>query len=126
MTPSSGRTKSRSPSPTALPPYANGGHQSERRLSAISTSSANSVGSEILWEELSAGANPSDRLRADLAAAGDDGFILDGFVDRRNSSYPDHDLTTQALSATAEEILANAKRRLTVCPPCSFSVLRMN
>jgi hypothetical protein len=117
MTPISARTKSRSPSPTAHAlamahhPMANGNEKSERRLSAMSTCSATSTGSESLWDELYSGANTSDRLKADLAAAGDDNFpVFDSFVEKRSgSSHPDYELNQMA-----EQILASAKIRLTV------------
>jgi hypothetical protein len=58
----------------------------------------------------------SDRLKADLAAAGDDNFNLDGFGSKRDSSgiNGDDENTSQALGKRAEQILANAKMRLTV------------
>jgi hypothetical protein len=58
----------------------------------------------------------SDRLRADLAAAGDDTLALDGFGSRRDSTTTigEDENTSQALSTRAEQILASAKLRLTV------------
>lgn len=76
-----------------------------------------STGSDPYWESFDTGAGMSDRLRADLAAARDDTFILDDFGSKRNSTATngDDEFATQALSKRAEQILANAKKRLTVC-----------
>lgn len=118
-TPMSKRTRSRSPSFIESSPVASRSapiwnQKSERRLSEMSSSSNFSAGSDQ-WEGFDARVGMSDRLKADLAAAGDDSFNLEGFGSKRNSTNEDEELTTQALSKRAEQILANAKKRLTVC-----------
>lgn len=122
LTPRSKKARSRTPSPTAAsptvaPPSLSGwSRKSEKRLSELSTSSSISTGSDLQWEGFDTRSGMSDRLRADLAAAGDDNFHLDGFDSRRdsNGTNGDDEITSQALSKRAEQILANAKMRLTV------------
>jgi hypothetical protein len=132
MTPRSRRARSRTPSPTASspavgPPAAAWWNQKpEKRLSEMSSSSGVSTGSDLYWESFDTGAGMSDRLRADLAAARDDTFILDDFGSKRNSTATngDDESATQALSKRAEQILANAKKRLTVCFLLSSCLIR--
>jgi hypothetical protein len=122
MTPKSKRARSRTPSPTASSPtiapqsLAGWSRKSEKRLSEMSSSSSISIGSDLQWEGFDTRAGMSDRLKADLAAAGDDSFNLDGFGSKRDSSgiNGDDENTSQALGKRAEQILANAKMRLTV------------
>ncbi len=122
MTPMSKRARSRTPSPTASSPtiapqsLSHWNRNSERRLSEISSSSITSIGSDLQWEGFDTRAGMSDRLRASLAAAVDDNFVLDGFGNKRDSttSNGDEENATQALGKRAEQILANAKKRLTV------------
>lgn len=118
--PRSRRARSRTPSPLASSPTlahlsAGGWNQkSQKRLSDISTCSGLSTGSDLHWEGFDTTLGISDRLRADLAAAADDS---DDFGNRRDSVaiLGDDENTTQALSERAEQILADAKKRLTVC-----------
>jgi hypothetical protein len=118
-TPKSKRARSRTPSPTTssptIAPQSSGwlGQNSQKRLSGMSNSSGISTGSDLHWEGFDTRAGISDRLRADLAAAVDD---TDDFGSRRHSTATngDEENTTQALSERAEQILANAKKRLTV------------
>lgn len=126
-TPKSKRVRSRSPSPTASSPtitlQSSGwwSQKREKRLSAMSSSSSISIGSDSQWETFDTRAGMSDRLRADLAAAGDDSFNLDGVDSKRDSvaTNGDDEYSSQALSRKAEEILASAKKTLTVgCVPC--------
>ena len=86
-------------------------------MSEMSSSSSISLGSDFQWEGLDTRIGLSDRLRADLAASGDDSFSMDGFASKRDSvaTCGDEETTTQALSNRAEQILASAKKRLTVC-----------
>lgn len=127
-TPRSRRTRSRTPSPfTSSPstaPQSSGwkGQDSQKRLSEISNSSGISTGSDLQWEGFDTRAGISDRLRADLAAAVDDGDDFATQMDTVASSGDDEN-TTQALSKRAEQILANAKKRLTVCTPLDKSHL---
>lgn len=122
MTPKSRRARSRTPSPTASSPtiapqsVAWSNRKPEKRLSEMSSSSSISVGSDLQWEGFDTRVAMSDRLRADLAAAGDDRFDVDAFGSKRDSttSNGDDENTTHALSKRAEQILANAKKRLTV------------
>jgi hypothetical protein len=116
------RVKSRTPSPTAssptIAPNSPGWwtRKPDKRLSQMSTSSSISIGSDLQWEGFDPRAGMSERLKADLAAEGDDNFNLDGLGSRRNSTATngDEEYTSQALSKRAEQILANAKKRLTV------------
>ncbi|ERF74640.1 hypothetical protein EPUS_00770 [Endocarpon pusillum Z07020] len=120
-TPKSKRLRSRSPSPTASSPAiapqlpGSWGQKREKRLSLMSSSSSMSIGSDLQWEAFDTRAGMSDRLRADLAAAGDDSFNLDGFDNKRDSmaTNGDDEYSSQALSKKAEQILASAKKRLT-------------
>lgn len=120
------RARSRSPSPpttgsstTGHQSPASWSRKSEKRLSEMSSSSSISLGSDLQWDGFDTRYGMSDRLRADLAAAGDDNSSVDGLASKRDSAtmYGDEETTTQALSSRAEQILANAKKRLTVCFP---------
>ena len=82
----------------------------------MSNSSGISTGSDLQWEGFDTRAGISDRLRADLAAAVDDTDDFGTPMDTTATSG-DNEYATQALSKRAEQILANAKRRLTVCIP---------
>lgn len=84
-----------------------------------------SIGSDLQWEAFDTRAGMSDRLRADLAAAGDDSFNLDGLDNKRDSMAinGDDEYSSQALSKKAEQILASAKKRLTVgCVSMSLKI----
>ena len=74
------------------------------------------VGSDLRWEGFDTRTGISDRLRADLAAAVDESFSLDGWGSKCDSTTTNAEEgnTSQALSWTAEQILDNAKKRLTV------------
>ena len=121
-TPKSKRARSRTPSPTSSSPTVAPHSPSwwsrkpEKRLSELSSSSSVSNGSDTQWDGFDTRAGMSDRLRADLAAAGDDTLALDGFGSRRDSTATigEDENTSQALSTRAEQILASAKLRLTV------------
>lgn len=121
-TPRSKRARSKTPSPPASPPtiapQAAGwwSRKSEKRLSEMSTSSNTSIGSDLQWEGYDTKAGMSERLKADLAAAGDDNFATDGVGTKRDSTATigDDENSSQALSKRAEQILANAKKRLMV------------
>jgi hypothetical protein len=120
-TPKSKRARSRTPSPSSSPtvaPHSPGwwNRKPEKRLSELSSSSSISNSSDTQWEGFDTRAGMSDRLRADLAAAGDDTLALDGFGSRRDSTTTigEDENTSQALSTRAEQILASAKLRLTV------------
>jgi hypothetical protein len=121
-TPRSKKTRTRTPSPTASSPTIAPhsaiwvSQKSDRRLSELSNSSGMSTGSDLHWEGFDPRAGLSDRLKRDLAADGDDIISLDGFESKRNSTATngDDETTTQALSKRAEQILATAKKRLTV------------
>jgi hypothetical protein len=129
--PRSKRARSRTPSPTASSPTiapqitTRWSHKHEKRLSEISTCSSVSTGSDLHWEGFDTRAGMSDRLKADLATPTDDNFDLEGFGSRRNSTTAngDDEYTTQALSKRAEQILASAKKRLTVCLQLSHFIL---
>ena len=78
----------------------------------MSNSSNVSSGSDLAWENFDTKAGMSDRLKADLAAMEDDSEL----GTKRISTGPvgDDEYTSQALSKRAEQILASAKKRLTV------------
>ena len=120
------RARSRTPSPIASsptigpesapqspPPW----HQRhEHRLSESSILSNRSGSSDRYRESFEGLSGVSARLKADLAAMGDDQFDLDGICGKRSSvlTVGDDEQSGQALTSRAEKILANAKRRLTV------------
>ena len=108
-TPKSKKTRSRSPSPviSSSPTRRSSGQSSKRKSNRLSGKSDSSTGSDFDTMKIM-----NSRLAADLAKPDDDLTDIDGLDSKRNSLVTNGDDEMNTLNQRAEQILANAKKRL--------------
>ncbi len=111
-TPRSNRAKNRSPSPEDPSTPTRPTQSTQKNAKRLSIQSDSSLGSDVAnWEDLNGLKTSNPRLQADLAKEEDDIADNDCLKSKRNSGFASDDEDMKR----AERILANAKKRLTVC-----------